>query len=228
MRQIILSLILACTWMSTNLAHAEICKWVDENGITHYETKCPDEGGAEVLKIDTGPGGEAGDEAPQDAEQPEEFPPLERDENSQAEIALAPPQPSVLDNAEVRDRCVAAMTNLVVLQLQASVFYDDQGVLHPGLSDRARTYEGARTYVSDQERDTEILRYRNFLRDNCGRSEAERKGIADLFAAQKLQGIQEEICADKVSLMNRLQVGITGLPTAAAQDLRNYIELNCN
>lgn len=228
MRQIILSLILACAWISTDAAHAEVCKWVDDNGITHYDTECPDEGRAEVLEIDTGPDGEPGNESQEDVEQVVHASPLERAENSQAEIALAQPQPSVLDNAEARDRCVRAMTNVVVLQLQAPVFYDDQGVLHHGLSDRARAYEGARTYVSDQERETEILRYRNYLRDNCGRSEAEREGIADLFAAQNLQGIQEEICAGREYLLNRLQVGDSGLPTTAAQELQGYIELNCN
>lgn len=226
MRRTVVIVYLTLAWMSIGSAQGQICKWVDEDGITHYETRCPEDGRANVLDLDTGPGGDASGEA-QASQEPERFEPLLPADNGQAEIALAPSQPSVLDNAQARDRCVRALTNLVVLQVQAPVFYDEQGVLHHGESDRARNYEGPRTYVSNRDRDEEILRYRTYLRDSCGQSQAEREGLADLALAQNLPGIQDEICADKENLMKRLQIGITGLPTTAAEELQSYLELNC-
>lgn len=34
---------------------AQICKWVDEDGVTHYAEKCPEEVNGQEVKIDSGP-----------------------------------------------------------------------------------------------------------------------------------------------------------------------------
>lgn len=229
MRLIVSAILVTLTWLCAAPAQAQICKWVDDRGVIHYESECPDEGEGDVLDIDTKPvEGPNVDLRPAAETAEEEFPPQLHDPSAQESIKVMPPQPSLLQDDEALERCVQATTNLVILQVEAPVFYDDEGVLHHGMSAAAREYEGPRTYVDDDDRAGEIRQYENYLSENCGRSEAEREEVAERVTAQRLQSIQDEICADRETLLNRLDGGLTGLPSPSVQELRAYIANNCN
>lgn len=209
-------------------AQAQICKWVDDEGVTHYETKCPDQGKPEVLDLNTTPSEDSVDEGQQETEKSsQEFSALKAEPGSRSEIALAPPQPSVLQNPEARANCVRATTNLVTLQMAAPVFYDDQDVLRYGWSASAKAYEGVRTYVDDQDREGEIRKYDKYLSANCGQSEREREQIAALVAEQSLPALRDEICTEKEHLLSRMSSGSTGLPVPTSRRLAQYIGENC-
>jgi hypothetical protein len=169
-----ISRILCLCVVSGFLAGAEIYKWVDEEGVTHYTDRPPEDEQATGIEIpQSAPADPAAAEAAASGATPDPATGLwyeqwlakqsERKavEKQQRELESARRQ---ADQADLQTRCSIARQRLAILKTQCPVFFDGQGVLRV-LCPRQATwaYEGEPRYISDDERASMIRHYEQEL-----------------------------------------------------------------
>ena len=128
-------------------AHAETyCKWVDENGVTHYAPECPRSIDGSIVDVDALVGWPDDDETPTDDADDNDAP---RPARTQAELEAA-----ALRAAQSRadDACRDALRRLDELSTALPVYRDDEGGVHADETLHHWWYRGARTYVEGPER----------------------------------------------------------------------------
>lgn len=229
MRQTVLFILLACCWCFVEAARAQMCKWVDENGVTHYATECPQGVEGKVLELDTEPSKTEAREARQRARQvQDELRDRRAGEVLEAEEKAARERAADAQAAERRDICIHALMNLATLELTVPVYYDETGELHHDRSRRSRAYEGQRTYLDDADREAETRRYQREAADYCEQSKAEQEKIARMIREKSIDEVRQEICAAKRYELERIWSGLTGIPPPAVRELQKYIEENCD
>ena len=131
-------------------AAAEVYKWVDEKGVTHYSESPPPD--RKATRVETGPSvapaprADDWKEKALDARRRE----LERKQSTEAEQ-----RKQTQEEAVRKGRCVRAQRELQVLEAQRPVYH---------LNER-----GEKVFVEDRDRPAEIARARREVEASCGR-----------------------------------------------------------
>ena len=176
-----ISSILCLGVVSGLLAGAEIFKWVDEDGVTHYTDRPPENQQATGIDIpQPAPADQAAAEVtvPGETPDPAEGPWYEQWLAQQSERKALEKQQQEQESArrqakqaDLRTRCATARQRFGILTTQCPVFFDGQGVLRL-LCPRQATwaYEGEPRYISDDERANMIRHYERELQGCSGQS----------------------------------------------------------
>jgi hypothetical protein len=134
------------------LAQAEeLYKWVDENGVVHYDTQAPEGKSVTSLELENpnpypDPSDNVYSQAIEVQKQRNEAKALERDQDR---LAREEEQKSKL----LSDKsCGRAIHYVAILQKQCPVFYDGAGFLRDQCPGIYYAYAGERSYIDDDER----------------------------------------------------------------------------
>jgi len=167
---------------------AEICKWVDKNGVAHYSKTCPENVDSAEIKIQAPPSQEQVEEAVRRLEQLQEKRKVQREiKNQQAEKRAAEKQQLRAEKDAQRELCVEANINLQVLRTTRPVYYDEVGRLHIQWLFDSDLYEGKRRYIEDDERQVSFERWNQIALDNCLRPKSEIKKQIELYRENSQQ-----------------------------------------
>ncbi|MEO5691632.1 MAG: DUF4124 domain-containing protein [Usitatibacter sp.] len=130
-------------------AQAQIYKWVDAQGRTHYGEKPADGTPATAIAAPSPPS------EPARSNNPEKWKEMERDlrtrrlDKARAEEAQQKKQ----DSAERKRECANAQRQITILERQAPVY--------------SRDAKGERVYASDEVREKELQAWKRAYQDNC-------------------------------------------------------------
>lgn len=131
-------------------ANAQVYKWVDEKGRTHYsETPPPDSKSAK--KVDTGPSVAPAPAATQDWKQKEMDSRKRSLEKQQSDEATR--KQAAHDEQVQKGRCRSAQRDLNILEAQAPIFHVNE--------------RGERVYLEDKDRAAEMARARREVQTYC-------------------------------------------------------------
>jgi hypothetical protein len=143
---------IACLLACALPAAADMYKWVDEKGVTHYSESPPPEGqAAKKLELPTTAPSAARPESPEDWKTRELEFRQRRLKKERAEEAEK--QKSEHDAANVKERCERARNKLDILQGGHGIYHLDE--------------HGNRVFMDDNQRETEILRWRADVKKYC-------------------------------------------------------------
>ena len=138
------------------LSMADMCKWVDENGVVHYAEACPE--GIEGASVKTRPGPSPAEVASaqerSDAMQKQRAAAHESD--LAAQQARAGQVQAWHDQEELNARCEHSFREVDLLNLDMPVYRDSGGRLHHQESLHHHYYNGPRAYVDDDERSAQL------------------------------------------------------------------------
>jgi hypothetical protein len=203
----------------------QICKWVDEHGVTHYAERCPEAVAGTEIEMAAQPSPAEVAAAIRQSEQML----AER----QARKALRQQDQAARDEEthardEVADtnqqRCIEARWSLETLRRQVPVYRDDAGQLHFARSLHDLWYEGERTYLDDDQRPAEIAHYEHVEVQTCSERESD---IRERIRAY-MKKHDEEICGHLRRTLSGMQQASTGLPSKEMRELEETIETRCD
>jgi hypothetical protein len=139
-----------------------LCKWVDEDGATHYAESCPEGVNSHEVEIQAPPGRAQADEAssvyadPKTADTEPEEEPAQTTEWSSSELE------------QMKSRCVTAMLNLDALSQGRGIYYDSQGQLQADLYQSVRyQYDRSARYLDAKAMSRSEAQWRLVEQDNC-------------------------------------------------------------
>ena len=143
---------IVCLWLVCLPASAQVVKWVDERGVTHYGERAPQgRKGQEVQNKLANPPPSAGaaSKAPSWQEQEQEF----QGRRQQAEQAQQAEAKKQAQDANQRIACLNARDDLVRMKAATRMYK---------LNDK-----GERVYDSDQDREAAISRQEQLIASRC-------------------------------------------------------------
>ncbi len=148
---------------------AEICKWVDENGVVHYAETCPEDIDSTEIEIQAPPSQAQVEEAVRRLEQMQEKISKRKEAELQEEAAnsLATEESVEENDARERDTCLAAKSNLRILSEQRPVYFDDEGNIQFDRSVYSLAYKGERRFIEDQKRSELVQNWKNAVDYYC-------------------------------------------------------------
>jgi len=135
-----------CLWLALQPAYAQVYKWVDEKGVTHYGERAPQGRKTQEVKDKLATPAGAGASQPSWQDQEAEF----RGRRIQAEQAEAKKQ---AQDANQRKACSQARDELAQLKAARRVYKLDD--------------KGERIFASDQERAASITRQEQLIATRC-------------------------------------------------------------
>lgn len=146
----VLGLCLAALALS---AGAQVYKWVDAEGVVHYSDTPPEQIICEEMELEQAPPAERAEQARGVYEQAirDLAARREADEAERAERKAARQEAEASAQAAAEE-CARAYRNLLTLDIQRAVYYDEQGDLYCDRSVHDAWYQGERHYVDDAER----------------------------------------------------------------------------
>lgn len=176
---------------------AGICKWVDEDGVTHYAEKCPEEVDGQNVEVDSGPSDAEAELARQRSEQMRN----RRAERKQAELAekdvREEERAAVVTNEAVNEEfCMEASLNLYKLNQDSPVYFDENQRLQFGKSQYSGSYQGERRYIEEEEREQLTTQWRDFVDQKCredSKGESERRCRYWAESLVELQRVRENL-----------------------------------
>ena len=130
-------------------AAAEMYKWVDEKGVTHYSESPPPDG--KGAKVDIKPQGEATNVAPTDWKQKEQDARqrrIQKEQEERQQTGAAQNQAAVRTN-----RCRESQRQLSIVQMARPVYQVNE--------------KGEKVYLEDAERQREIDGWKDNVRKYC-------------------------------------------------------------
>jgi hypothetical protein len=198
-------------------ARADICKWVDEGGVTHYAAECPEGVDSRQVEIEPPPPSRPGDKqaaSPEALSGSEQELPKNRNDRQQDRKRAKE------SAAEEERRCLETREQLAVLQEQLPVYRDEQGKFRPKwLHD---TYQGERVYLDDDQRPAEIARVRKDIQAICPNA----NDAADQDLA-RLQMLRAEWCAYARAQLETIERPEAKSSQEAIDEQREKVELHC-
>ncbi len=176
---------------------ADMYKWVDEEGQTHYGDKPPAGTKSETLRPPPPVSSEEAAKQRERLEQAEREMEARMDERrSKAAVKKA----EKLERASIREQCLALRRELDVLDSGHPVYRDEKGSFRvQWLND---PYRGERRYLDEDERSEEIERVRGEITADCGDpddSKARRLARVQQIRAERCEAAR----ADLEHLMQR-------------------------
>jgi hypothetical protein len=150
-------------------AYGDICKWVDDEGVTHFANECPDGVEASSVAVDESPTAEQLADAENRSKQLYNNRTANRDSSEQEDAEQSRErQQSKRDASRRTSECRKSIRELGILSMQRPIFYDGNGRLHHDREGFAYTYNGPRRYVEDKERAQLIEHWSTVQAENCG------------------------------------------------------------
>lgn len=201
-----------------------ICKWVDENGVVHYAETCPEDSNSTQVPIEPPPSQAQIDATTARAEELRSemrSRHAQRDQEKEQEVAQL--QEQEITSEEMNRRCAEARWNLEILNRQLPVYYDEENQFHTNRSLHHYWYEGPRTYLDDEQRAAEILRYSIIEKQACTESEANIRERISVYM-EKRDG---EICQHLRNRLVNLKKLNTGIPSDEMRALEGTIANRC-
>jgi len=151
-RAVIRAAVVVLVAMAALGAHAQVYKWVDEKGRTHYsETPPPDSKSA--TKVDTGPAVAPATAGKDNWKQKEMDSKRRSIETQQADEAAR--RRAANDEQVQKGRCRSAQRDLQILEMQAPIYHVNE--------------RGEKVYLEDRERPAALQRARKDVDTYCGR-----------------------------------------------------------
>lgn len=148
-RRFLFALSLCAACLATSVA-AQVYKWVDEKGVTHYSESPPEQAKDRAKKIDTksasGPAGGSPKTAKSASDLELEFRQRQTQRDQQA-------RKDAQQNERQQANCADARRQLATLNEQIALF--------------RRNERGERVYLEDSERQAEAARVKNYIDRNC-------------------------------------------------------------
>ena len=168
-----------------DVANAEMCKWIDEDGCVHYAETCPE--GVESIRVEilAPPTQEQVDEANRSTP---ELPALQ---SGKEELSAESTVLSTFKINQMTDRCIKARLNLEALSQSLPVYYDKLGQLqaeyHQSVQfDRSGSYLNADMVKRANEHWTLVEK------DNC--TVAVSRSKVNRGIRQKQKEHQQQLC----------------------------------
>jgi hypothetical protein len=150
-----------------NVANAEMCKWVDEDGCVHYADQCPEGVDGQDEGMHQGPPEEAVKQAEKRSEQLPELVGQHRQADQESAEKMATEQ-AAKSTAGINTRlCTQARHTIARLEQQWPVYADSEGRYHQRESLHSWYYEGKRTWLTDDLRQSELHLSEIFIQQNC-------------------------------------------------------------
>ncbi len=160
-------LFLSCCLLGV-AASEGIYKWVDGKGVTHYSESSPDNVPAREVEIEPPPAAESIDAAQQRLKQSaQDY--QQRSEAFEAEKQRSQAAQHAREQSKKQkmEQCGTALVQLRVLEKMVPVYRDEEGIYHSQTSVHSAGYSGKRSYLSDDDRSTEIARFKQQVDANC-------------------------------------------------------------
>jgi hypothetical protein len=121
-------------------SHSDFCKWVDEEGTTHFAEDCPEASDGERVQVSE---------------------PSANGEDT--ELAEA-----VTEEETIREMlCTNAQYSLDVLRRDVQVYFDEFGNLQYEWSYFSMNYDGPRRVLDDEQRTSQTLHWTALAEENC-------------------------------------------------------------
>jgi len=178
----LLTALLAFALALSVLVYAEICKWVDEKGVTHYAAECPEKVDAQEVEIQKGPTEQEIEQAQKRSQQLLDKRAARRELEKQEKEQKALAEQALLKEQEHKEAiCVDAARNNFLLRYSLPVYFDENNELHCDRSLHHYWYEGERVYLSDKERQAEMKRYTELINNYCDNELHCYKALNDYF-----------------------------------------------
>jgi len=144
---------LAITW---SISPADMCKWVDENGVVHYAETCPE--GIEGASVKTQPGPSPAEvaAAQERSQAMQQQRAAARESDQAAQQARADQAQSRQGREELAAVCEHSFREVDLLKFDMPVYRDSGGRLHHQESLHHHFYDGPRSYIDDEDRAAEL------------------------------------------------------------------------
>lgn len=202
-------------------AFADIYRWVDKDGAVHYSDHPPQEIKSERLQLETT--GMPGRPDEGELRRRRALDRLERDAEQRMEARRARSVAKRAQRSErlaQEQRCLEARRQLAVLQEQLPVYRDEGGRFRAKwLRD---TYQGAREYLDDKTRASEIERVLQRIATTCQHpDDAEQQDLA------RRQWIRSEYCAAARVGLEALERPRSRATRQALEEQRQEVEAYC-
>lgn len=224
MSQIVWTVVLICFLAGNVPAQAQVCKWVDSEGVTHYASECPEGVETQQVEIQPPPPQEQLDEAKRRADRMKEEAKAAKASASERANEARLQRQTAESNVDARaEACVQATLNSAILMVAAPVYYDENGELHHQRSPHSETYRGTRHHLDEQQRAAELRRYELQIADNCGESAAENQAQTEKFKDKFAQ----PYCNQLRSELAELEAQSSGIPPSRMRELRKQIADEC-
>lgn len=150
-----------------NVASAEMCKWVDEDGCVHYAKQCPEGVEGQNVGIQQGPSEEAVKQAEKRSEQLQEVVSRQRQAEQESAEKMATER-AVKSTVGINTQlCTKVWHTIARLERQWPVYADSEGYYHLRESLHSWYYEGKRNWLTDDLRQAELNISENFIEQKC-------------------------------------------------------------
>jgi len=181
----------------TVMVIAQVYKWVDEEGRTHFSDKPATDYDAQEIKL---PDTSKLDNADTDRrdrilqysrEITERKLEAQRKENMEALIRKK-------SNVTRREHCSEARRDLAIIQYGYPIYRDQSGQLQ--LQWKFDTYKGKREYISDENRSTELADVKQRIAANCKKAKDDKAQVAArraLIRYERCQAARADLAAQE-------------------------------
>ena len=146
---------LSCLALGTGLAQAQaMYKWVDEKGTTHFSENPPPEDAKTRTKATKVEPKVIPPSSPPSADSPEKWQKQEQEFKKRQIERNQKEQAASREQAEKSRSCDSARRRLAFLTNSSRIYRDNA--------------DGTRTYMTDEQRDQELARQRDVVKESCG------------------------------------------------------------
>jgi len=238
-----LVVMVACIAWYPGTGLPQVCKWVDEEGVTHFAEKCPEGIEGVVIGIEAPPPRERVEAAEARARQGAESRAARRElEQREKEQAAREKSLRAEESGSREQACVEAFRARQTLSAQGPVYMDEQGRVHPDKSLHHYYYHGERNYLSDPQRQAEMQRVSDLL-ENCDQTVSAARLVVRTYARPpgmneimnlmqyiKHGGLfesKEDLCGYAEYVLDDLRKSKTGIPDTPMRELDEQIGIHC-
>jgi hypothetical protein len=174
------------TIVIVDIANAEMCKWVGEDGCVHYAETCPESVEGIEIEIQQPPSQAQIDNASR------RYTDDELQQGDQKELPSESLELSSVNIDQMRDRCVDARLSLDTLSQDLPVYYDKLGKLQAESHKSVRfEFDRSGSYLSADAKKRAYEHWRLVKQDNCT-SEVLGSGIKSEMKRRRKEHQQRE------------------------------------
>lgn len=143
-------ILITILFLSPMIGHTEIYRWVDENGMVHFDDR-PGSGNKEKIEIKTTDTSSSPDTELQDrVEQEKKLLEIYEEERQEKKLKKAEKQE---EKKKLKKKCAEAKDYKRTLDESSGLYFLDE--------------KGERVHVSAEEKDAEVRELKKFIKKNC-------------------------------------------------------------